>query len=97
MDDKLKIKLLIGDANYPMIIDRADEEVLREAAKRVNNMLNMYRETFPNLSTEQSLAMVALHNGAMNVQKEGMNNTAPFNERLKRSVGLIEEFLDKEK
>ena len=41
MDDKLKIKLLIGDANYPMIIDRADEEVLREAAKRVNNMLNM--------------------------------------------------------
>lgn len=97
MDDKLKIKLLIGDANYPLTIDRADEEVLREAAKRVNNMLNMYRETFPNLSKEQYLAMVALHNGAMNVQKEGMNDTAPFCKRLKQSVDLIESFLDTEK
>ena len=93
----MKIKLLIGDANYPLTIDRNDEEVLREAAKRVNNMLNMYRETFPNLSKEQYLAMVALHNGAMNVQKEGMNDTAPFHKRLKQSVDLIESFLDTEK
>lgn len=94
LEDKLKIKLLIGDANYPMTIDRGQEEVLREAARRINDMLNRYRDTFPGLSKEQYLAMVALHNGVMNLEKTGMNDTAPFAERLQQSIDLISDYLD---
>lgn len=94
MENKLKIKLLIGDANYPMTIDRGDEEVLREAARRINDMLNRYRETFPGLSKEQYLAMVALHNGVMDLEKAGMNDTAPFTERLQHSIDKITAYLE---
>lgn len=94
MEDKLNIKLLIGDANYPMVIDREQEEVLREAARRINDMLNRYRDTYPGLSKEQYLAMVALHNGVMNLEKVGMNDTAPFTERLQQSIDLISDYLD---
>lgn len=96
MDEKLKIKLLIGDASYPLIIDRADEEVLREAAKRVNDMLNRYREIFPGLSKERYLAMVALHNGVMNLEKENLNDVAPYGERLQQSIDRIVDYLEAE-
>lgn len=94
MEDKLKIKLLIGDANYPMTIDRADEEKLREASRRINDMLNRYRETYPGLSKEQYLAMVALQNGVMNLEKIGHNDTAPFSERLQQSIDVISAYLE---
>lgn len=96
MDDKLRIKLLIGDVNYPMTIDRADEEVLREAARRINDMLNRYREIYPGLSKEQYLAMIALHNGVMNLEKAGKNDTEPFANRLQKSIDVITDYLDKE-
>ena len=69
MDDRQRIRLLIGDVNYPLYIPRSDEQLYRDAARMINDMLNRYRETFPGLSKEQYLAMVALHNAYMNLEK----------------------------
>jgi len=93
MDDKLRIRVLIGDANYPLHIDRADEKLYRDAARLINDMLNRYRDTFPGLSKEQYLAMVALHNACMNLERKHDNDTAPFAERLQKSIDLIDDYL----
>ena len=36
MSDKIKINLRIADSNYPLPINREEEEIVREAAKQVN-------------------------------------------------------------
>ena len=94
MDDKQKIKLTIGDASYPMTIDRDDEQLFRDAARRVSDMLNRYREAFPDLSKEQYLAMVAVHNAAMDLEKTGNNDTAPFVQRLQHSIDTLDAYLN---
>ncbi|MCR5139513.1 MAG: cell division protein ZapA [Bacteroidaceae bacterium] len=96
MDDRQRIRLLIGDVNYPLYIPRSDEQLYRDAARMINDMLNRYRETFPGLSKEQYLAMVALHNAYMNLEKKHLNDTAPFAERLEQSISLLTDYLAKE-
>ena len=44
MNDKIKINLQIADSNYPLTINREEEQMVREAAKQVNVRLNKYRE-----------------------------------------------------
>ena len=59
MNDKIKINLQIADSNYPLTINREEEEMVREAAKQVNIRLNAYREYYKNLEPEKIIAMVA--------------------------------------
>ena len=40
MNDKKKINLQIADSNYPLTINREEEQMVREAAKQVNVRLN---------------------------------------------------------
>jgi len=96
MDDRLRIRLLIGDANYPLYIPRDEEKLYRDAARMLGDMLNRYRETFPGLSKEQYLAMVALHCAYMNLEKKQLNDTAPFAERLQQSIDLLADYLGQE-
>ena len=49
MSDKIKINLRIADSNYPLPINREEEEIVREAAKQVNIRLNKYREVYKNM------------------------------------------------
>ena len=49
MNDKIKINLQIADSNYPLTINREEEQTVREAAKQVNIRLNKYREVYKNL------------------------------------------------
>mgnify|MGYP000556235061 CR=1 FL=1 len=46
MNDKIKINLQIADSNYPLTINREEEQTVREAAKQVNIRLNKYREVY---------------------------------------------------
>ena len=59
MNDKIKINLQIADSNYPLTINREEEQMVREAAKQVNVRLNKYREVYKNLEPEKIIAMVA--------------------------------------
>ena len=53
MNDKIKINLQIADSNYPLTINREEEQMVREAAKQVNIRLNKYREVYKNLRSEE--------------------------------------------
>ena len=91
--DKLNIKVSIADELYPLSIDPKEEEVIRAAARHINDKLNVYRKTFPNLSTENYLAMVLLHEGVMYKEEEKRNDTKPYQDKLNELTALLDNYI----
>ena len=82
MDDSFEIKLMVGGTYYPLTIRREDEYLYREAARRINDKLNRYRERYPQLSEEKYYVMAAIHISMANVMWERFNDTAPYAEKI---------------
>jgi cell division protein ZapA (FtsZ GTPase activity inhibitor) len=61
MDDKLSIKLTIGNRQYPLSINRDEEEGIRKAASQINDKIKEFREAYAVRDMEDLLAMTALH------------------------------------
>ena len=55
-----KIKLNIGNRVYPLSVDINQEEILRKAAKQINQMINDYESKYAVRDKQDSLAMCAL-------------------------------------
>ena len=58
-EGKVKINLSIAGRSYPMTIDAANEELYREAAKRLNEKITEYSR-IPKFDMQDRLAMAAL-------------------------------------
>ena len=96
MNDKIKINLQIADSNYPLTINRQEEEMVREAAKQVNIKLNAYREYYKNLEPEKIIAMVAYQFSLEKLQLMQRNDTTPYTEKVKELTELLEDYFQKE-
>ncbi|WP_294630940.1 cell division protein ZapA [uncultured Bacteroides sp.] len=96
MNDKIKINLHIADSNYPLTINREEEEIIREAAKQVNIRLNQYRESYKGLESEKIIAMVAYHFSLEKLQWMQRNDTAPCMEKIKELTELLEDHFREE-
>ena len=96
MNDKIKINLQIADSNYPLTINRQEEEMVREAAKQVNIRLNAYREYYKNLEPEKIIAMVAYQISLEKLQLMQRNDTTPYTEKVKELTELLEDYFQKE-
>ena len=55
-----KIKLNIGNRVYPLSVGTNQEEILRKAAKQINQMINDYESKYAVRDKQDSLAMCAL-------------------------------------
>ena len=58
-EGKIKVNLSIAGKSYPMTIDAANEELYREAAKRLNEKITEYSK-IPKFDIQDRLAMAAL-------------------------------------
>ena len=95
-DNIIRINLQIADSNYPLTINRQEEEMVREAAKQVNIRLNAYREYYKNLEPEKIIAMVAYQFSLEKLQLLQRNDTAPYTEKVKELTELLEDYFQKE-
>jgi cell division protein ZapA len=91
MNDKIKINLNIADSLYPITVDRDKEELMRRAAKRVNDRLNAYRGRFVGQTMDRLLAMVAYHFAQDLEENEQRNDTAPYNAKIEELTELLDE------
>ena len=89
MDDLFEIKLMVGGTYYPLTIRRKDERLYREAARRINDKLNRYREHFP-----QYYVMAAVHIAMVNVMLEDFNDTAPYKEKIRQMNKELDSILN---
>lgn len=93
-NEKFEIKLLVGGTYYPLTINRKDEAMYREAARRINAGLNRYRERYPRLSDERYYVMVAIHIAMVNQMWEQLGDVKPYKERLEALCESIDKAFD---
>ncbi|HHC78899.1 MAG TPA: cell division protein ZapA [Flavobacteriia bacterium] len=61
MEEKLKIKVTIGDRVYPLTIkNEGEEEGVRKAVKKINDLIRKFEENYEVRDKQDVLAMCAL-------------------------------------
>lgn len=94
MDKKIiRINIKIDGKNYPLTIDKEDEERYRLAAKRVNEIVHKYREQFGDQDSKDILAMAAFQISLGNTELQQRNDKTLFIEELKNLNDDISDFL----
>ncbi|MDB5208364.1 MAG: cell division protein ZapA [Flavisolibacter sp.] len=58
MNDLIPLNLVIGDRNYRIRIQPADEEVVRKTAKTINDKIVEYKTMFAGKDMQDYIAMV---------------------------------------
>ena len=91
--DMLNIRLRVADIPIPMTIRWEEEEDYREAARRIDNLLNLYRGSFKAQNKEEYMTMVALHLSVTVVKLEKKNDTRPFKTKIEELTRILENYL----
>ena len=92
-DNDFRINIKIDGRNYPLTINRKDEERYRKAAKIVNETINEYRKRFQNNDLQDIMAMTAFQ-AALNYTKlEDRQDYSQFIDDIKDLNDDISDFL----
>lgn len=70
MEENLKIKLSIADRVYPLTIDSSQEEGLRSASKKIDEMIKNFEQSYAVRDKQDVLAMCALQFASQVEQKQ---------------------------
>lgn len=94
---RLSINIKIDGRNFPLKINRKDEERYRLAAKMVNETINKFRNEFGEIESQQILAMTAFQIALSNTELQNRNETSLFIDELKNLNDDISDFLKEKK
>ena len=96
MDEKLSIRVNVADRFYPLKIDRTQEEVIRKAAKMINEKVLQYKQRYKDKDTQDFLAMASLQYVIKVIEAENKTDVSPVLEEVKAMEQELREFLEKE-
>jgi cell division protein ZapA len=96
MDEKLSIKVNVADRYYPLKIDRTQEELIRKAAKMINEKVLQYKQRYKDKDTQDFLAMASLQYVIKVIEAENKTDVSPVLEEVEGLEQMLREFLDKE-
>jgi len=92
MNEKLKIKLSIADRVYPLTVDPTQEEAMRSASKKIDNMIKQFEENYAVRDKQDVLAMCALQ-FASQLEQKNVDNAIDGTESIER-LAKINDLLD---
>ena len=95
MDDKLTIRVNVADRYYPLRIVRKDEEKIRQAAKRINEKILLYKQKYSDKDIQDFLAMAALQYVVKVIDSEDQVDLIPVLEEMKVLDNEMTEYLNK--
>ena len=95
MDNQLSIKVTIANRQYPLRIERSEEEGIRKAAKKVNERTKEYGLNYAVEDAQDLLAMAALNfaNEARELSGSKMAVTEQQEEKLAEIDQLLSDYL----
>ena len=95
MAEPLKIKLSIADRGYPLTINPSQEEGLRLATKKIEEMIKKFEQSYAVRDKQDVLAMCALQFAAQVEQKQidNSSDTQEMEARLNALDRLLQEQL----
>lgn len=85
----------MAGTTYPVVIDRENEQRVREAAKQVNIRFNRNQEEHPELSPEKIIAMTAFELALRLLDEEDRNDTEPYKAKIKELTEIMDEHFRK--
>ena len=93
MNDKLKIKVTIGDRVYPLTINsEGEEEGVRKAVKKINDLIKRFEENYEVRDKQDVLAMCALQFASLKEVKTVHNGQDA--EQIEHKLIEMNELLD---
>ncbi|HZH68852.1 MAG TPA: cell division protein ZapA [Flavobacteriaceae bacterium] len=87
MSDQQKIKLSIADRVYPLTIHPSQEEGLRKASKKIEEMIKEFEQNYAVRDKQDVLAMCALQ-FATQVEQKSLNTQNEFTKAEEKLVKL---------
>ena len=95
MSDQLKIKLSIADRVYPLTINPSQEEGLRLATKKIEEMIKRFEKSYAVRDKQDVLAMCALQFAAQVEQKQidKTNDKQEMEDKLEALNQLLQKHL----
>jgi len=97
MDETFTINLCIADKYYPLKIKRSDEEIVRAAARLVNDKLAQYRNHFnmddSGLELKDLLAMTACQIAIEAIKTSQSADSTVYSKSILQLNKELEEFL----
>jgi len=94
MKEKLPINIKIEGRQYPVVIDRKDEEKYRKAAGQLNEVISKYRGIYPDEDSQNILAMVSFGIMLKSLELSENADRALFIDELKNLNDDIADFLE---
>lgn len=93
----LNINVIIADRTYPMKVKPNEEEVVRNAAKRVNEKVKEFQEQYGTNDKQDFLAMAALMYAVDLFNKEEKNQLGDnkISEKLQQLDQTLDQYLNK--
>ncbi len=96
MDEKININIVINGNKFPMTIDRDEEEIVRNAAKRVDEKIKAYKGYYNSLDNEAKIiTLVSLDMAISCIEEEKKNNTQPYINKIRELSNLIDDGFSK--
>ena len=94
LSDPLSITLKFGTRTLPMVVERSDEYIYREAEKLINSRFSYYASKYPHQGNEMYLLMMALDVAVRLKRIENEVDTEPMQKALAALLDEVEQALD---
>jgi len=93
---QLKINIRIEGRNYPLCVERKDEERHRKAAGRVNSTVDKFKELYQSKDSQDMLAMAAFQIALNYTEMAEQQDQSLLMDALKNLNDDISDFLKEE-
>lgn len=96
---EISIKINIADRVYPLKINVEEEEVVRRAAKLINDRIKEYQENYAVKDKQDLLSMCVLHyaSASIRAEKKASNEDTDVAEKVYQLDSLLNDFFTKAK
>ena len=96
MDDRLSINITIDGKQYPMKVERKEEEKIRAAAKLINERLNVYKSRYAALGDRfDYLVMVSIELVTKFLNKEEKTDNNDLISELRIMTSEVDDYIKK--
>jgi cell division protein ZapA len=96
---EISIKINIADRVYPLKINVEEEEVVRRAAKLINDRIKEYQENYAVKDKQDLLSMCVLHyaSASIRAEKKASNEDTDVAEKVYQLDSLLNDFFTEAK
>ena len=95
---EISIKINIADRVYPLKVSTEEEEVIRRAAKLINDRIKEFQENYAVRDKQDLLSMCVLHyaTSTLKAEQKVMHEDTEVAEKVYQLDGLLTDFFSKQ-